>query len=75
MSRIAGGIIGIKLKRNDIAIDITHIDNNTKNILVITENGYDIKDIEPKAKEIANKWLDNIMEVQKMIVEGKVNTV
>ena len=43
-------------------------------IEIITENGYDIKDIEPKAKEIANKWLDNIMEVQKMIVEGKVNT-
>ncbi len=43
-------------------------------IEIITENGYDIKDIEPKAKEIANKWLDNIMEVQKMIVKGKVNT-
>ncbi|XRP96725.1 methionine adenosyltransferase [Methanocaldococcus sp. 16A] len=43
-------------------------------IEIITENGYDIKDIEPKAKEIANKWLDNIMEVQKMIVEGKVTT-
>lgn len=43
-------------------------------IEIITEDSYDIKDIEPKAKEIANKWLDNIMEVQKMIVEGKVTT-
>ncbi|ENN96267.1 S-adenosylmethionine synthetase [Methanocaldococcus villosus KIN24-T80] len=43
-------------------------------IELILEEGYKIEDIEKKAKEIANKWLDNILEVQKMIIEGKVNT-
>ncbi|AEF95698.1 methionine adenosyltransferase [Methanotorris igneus] len=43
-------------------------------IEIITEEGYKLEDIEPKAKEIANKWLDNIMEVTEMIIEGKVTT-
>ncbi|MFU8653525.1 methionine adenosyltransferase [Methanotorris formicicus] len=43
-------------------------------IEIITEEGYKLEYIEPKAKEIANKWLDNIMEVTEMIIEGKVTT-
>jgi S-adenosylmethionine synthetase len=43
-------------------------------IEIITEEGYKLEDVEPKAKEIANKWLDNIMEVTEMIIEGKVTT-
>ncbi|WP_018154351.1 MULTISPECIES: methionine adenosyltransferase [Methanothermococcus] len=43
-------------------------------IELITEEGYDIKDIEPKAKEIAQNWLNNIGKVTEMIMEGKVTT-
>ena len=43
-------------------------------IEIITEEGYDLKDIEPKAKEIAEKWLDNIPEVRDKIINGEIKT-
>ncbi|WP_423793301.1 methionine adenosyltransferase [Methanocaldococcus indicus] len=43
-------------------------------IELIVDDNVNFKDIEEKAKEIANRWLDNILEVRDMIVEGKINT-
>jgi S-adenosylmethionine synthetase len=43
-------------------------------IEIITEEGYDLKDIEPKAKEIAEKWLDNISKVRDKVINGDIKT-
>ncbi len=43
-------------------------------IEIITEEGYDLKDIEPKAKEIAEKWLNNIPEIRDKIIKGEIKT-
>ncbi|AEH06324.1 methionine adenosyltransferase [Methanothermococcus okinawensis] len=43
-------------------------------IEVITEDNCDLKDIEPKAKEIAERWLDNIPEVRNKIINGEIKT-
>lgn len=43
-------------------------------IEIITEECYDLKDIEPKAKEIAEKWLNNIPEVRDKIINGEIKT-
>jgi len=43
-------------------------------IEIITENGYDLKDIEPNAKEIAENWLNNIAEVRDKIINGEIKT-
>lgn len=43
-------------------------------IELITEKGYTVEDIEPKAKEIAQDWLNNIRKVTEMIIEGKITT-
>jgi len=43
-------------------------------IEVITEEGYNIEDIEPKAKDIAKKWLDRIPEVMEKVINGEIKT-
>lgn len=43
-------------------------------IEVIPENGFTLEDVNGKATEIAQKWLDNIQSVTERIVEGKVTT-
>ena len=43
-------------------------------IEVITEEGYNLEDIEPKAKDIAKKWLDRIPEVMERVISGEIKT-
>ncbi len=43
-------------------------------IEIITEEDYDLKNIEPKAKEIAEKWLNNISEIRDKIIKGEIKT-
>ncbi|MBW9223888.1 methionine adenosyltransferase [Methanothermococcus sp. SCGC AD-155-E23] len=43
-------------------------------IEVITEEGYSVEDIEPKAKDIAKKWLDRIPEVMERVIRGEIKT-
>ena len=43
-------------------------------IEVITEEGYNIEDIEPKAKDIAKKWLNRIPEVMEKVINGEIKT-
>ncbi|ADG13817.1 methionine adenosyltransferase [Methanocaldococcus infernus] len=43
-------------------------------IELIVDDNYNFDEIKKKAEEIANNWLDNIMEVQKLILENKVST-
>lgn len=43
-------------------------------IEMIPENGFELEELSPKAKEVAQKWLDNISEVTERIVSGNVTT-
>lgn len=43
-------------------------------IELITDEGYDVADIEPKANEIAEYWLNNIEEVREKLMTGEIKT-
>ncbi|HIP17273.1 MAG TPA: methionine adenosyltransferase [Methanothermococcus okinawensis] len=43
-------------------------------IEVIMDKNHDLKDIETKAKEIAEKWLNSIPEVMEDVITGKIKT-
>lgn len=43
-------------------------------IELITDDGYEVSDIEPKAKEIGEYWLNNIEEVREKVISGEIKT-
>ncbi|HIQ32451.1 MAG TPA: methionine adenosyltransferase [Methanothermococcus okinawensis] len=43
-------------------------------IEIITEEGYSIEEIEPRAKDIAEKWLNKIPEVMEKVIKGEIKT-
>ncbi|HIP90423.1 MAG TPA: methionine adenosyltransferase [Candidatus Nanopusillus sp.] len=43
-------------------------------IEIIMDKNHDLKDVEPRAKEIAEKWLNSIPEVMEDVIAGKIKT-
>ena len=43
-------------------------------IQIIPKKGYEVEKMEKQAIEIAEGWLDNILKITDMVIEGKVNT-
>ncbi len=43
-------------------------------IQIIPKKGYEVGKMERQAMEIAEKWLDDILKITDMVIDGKVNT-
>ncbi len=43
-------------------------------IQIIPKKGYEVEKMERKAKEIAQEWLDNVLKVTDMVIEGRIST-
>ncbi len=43
-------------------------------IQIIPKKGYEVEKMEKRAVEIAEGWLDNILKITDMVIEGKVST-
>ncbi|MDO5843986.1 MAG: methionine adenosyltransferase [Methanocorpusculum sp.] len=52
------------------AIDYPHM----ASVQVIAKRGYSYKDLAPEVEEIVNTRLENITDITKLVIEGKLNT-
>jgi len=43
-------------------------------IQILPKKGYDVEKMEKRVIEIAKDWLDNILKITEMVIEGKVST-
>jgi S-adenosylmethionine synthetase len=43
-------------------------------IQIVPKSGYEVEKMESKAKEIAEEWLDNVMKITDMVIDGKIST-
>jgi S-adenosylmethionine synthetase len=43
-------------------------------IQIVPKSGYEVERMESKAKEIAEEWLDNVMKITDMVIDGKIST-
>ncbi|MDO5851470.1 MAG: methionine adenosyltransferase [Methanobacteriaceae archaeon] len=41
---------------------------------ILTEEGYTLQDVEPEIRKIMDKWLQNVSDITKFMVEGKLRT-